>query len=608
MSADIVSEVPFGLPATLSRESFAPSEQSVALDPTEPITQESSWRRHPGVRWAGAIAVGTVLTASGAIGAIAAPGGEHIDIAGQNVSIRPEIGYNTSNLAGLAKLNEYKRIPIINKNIGIKISGDIGAIDLTNPEVVDGAKQIAADPDPEKQRVIAASTKYMIERGLEGGLTTALLYGGVLWRLGTSRRKKDGYSPEETALVSRHNRTDNILKASVAGAVSLGLMGYAAQTVTQNHYETVESNPQLDQIGVHGVELSRLGTEIAPVILAFLPPTNEFYDGLERNAEQAISKQPMLASKPAPGITRIGVVDDFQGTTGEARVTGHSFRQAHVEASNILGDWTYYGSSYEDSIFDSYLFSAGTDAPSISSGGLHDTPEILKIGSDRGVEVTDNKTHEINGIKILSLTDPRISTVSQAGHGSELRDPNISVEEFLKQSLHEISLTNPEIVTMHDHELALKLIAAADRAGCPLKLVVAGRSYDFEGPSYIKNPVSKAKPTTLLTVGSGGGHHTTDDDPGIIQGTATAAVLDVNRSTGSTYYYVLTSRPDGSYTTTPPINTLVPYNNYLKSGQTEPVGSVVTYTVPYSAAEKTTNEKADAKQNAAKGTTLATAR
>ena len=49
------------------------------------------------------------------------------------------------------------------------------------------------------------------------------------------------------------------------------------------------------------------------------------------------------------------------------------------------------------------------------------------------------------------------------------------------------------------------------------------------------------------------------------------------------YYYVNTAQPDGSFSVTKPISTQVPYQEYLKTGRTEPKGSTATYRVPYSA-------------------------
>jgi hypothetical protein len=524
-------------------------------------------------RWkkAATWALGSVMATlplSAAATAIHMPGGEHIEIAGQDMVVRPEIGRDVTNLDGFATLSTHKHIPIIDLNIGASVNPThIGAIDPSDPSIINAVRQIAGDPEPHRQHVQEAATRFIIERGAEGGIPVAAaeLAGVLLYR--RQRRKYEQLGDEAASIVRTQNRDLRRAGAATIALASVALTFNGARILSHDEHIPVHPSAQLERIGATGIELGPLAEKLMPIVMTFLPYTKEFYDELAKQAGQAVHDNPDLSKEPADGIVRLGFVDDFQNVNGMARTTAGSFRQGHVDHAFVLGDWTDLGTPYETSIFDSFTYNLGKEIPATTTAGLHDTDEILHTAAGRGITVADDTTKDMDGVKVLSLNDPRVSMIGSGYQGWKLRDKDVDVESFIQQSAAEICLSNPDIVANHASDLAEQLMQAADAAGCPIKLLLNGRSYEFIGPTYHQN-VATGTTTTEITLGSGGGHIDTSANPGVIEGPATALFLDIDTAADTYRYYVETAQTDDSVTITPPISVSVPYAEYLQTGET----------------------------------------
>ena len=156
-----------------------------------------------------------------------------------------------------------------------------------------------------------------------------------------------------------------------------------------------------------------------------------------------------------------------------------------------------------------------------------------------------------------------MSLVGDFGVGDVLRDPDVDLDTFIRNTTSEACRTRPDFVLLHDHVLGAKIAAA----GCQQVAVLDGRSYEFRGP----RPVRSTSGTTYeLTNGSAGGHVTTKPDPGAIRHPARFVVMTYAPRGEVTTYSVVTVGPDASVTVSPRIDLAVPFDTYLDDGRTRP--------------------------------------
>lgn len=497
---------------------------------------------------------------------------EHIDIAGQDVAVKPVINQNNTNFDNVLVRQEHAHA--LGRDIGVNINADVNNLVPSNQQQRTELNGLWQDPKPEFARISDAAVTYVEKWGGGGagtGLVAAGLGGGIFLY---ERRKMRGYTPEEQAFVRKHNHVRNMAGIAVAAVVTAGVYGTAGYTLHEHHSQTVVPNAAFNGTPLQGTEVLGLANKFVPIITGmFDPATARFYDNAQAQLEKAIASRPDL--QPTDHTENIIVEDDIQGVAGMFRLVGDYAKYTHAAAIRELGDTTDFGTQLETYQVDITPFYSG-GIPIVADAGKHDTATIAAAeAANKDITLADDKTHVENGISELDLNDPEISTVGQFGAGYVLRDPGTTVADFITNAVTEICKSHPEIATLHDHGYAEQIIDQVQKAGCPLPLVLTGRNYQYIGPSYHVSTLTAAdgtqtsETTTEYILGSAGGHIDTLPHPGIIESTATFTELQIDTSTGDIHYVVVSIDPEGVINISRPISMEVPYAQYLKNGTTE---------------------------------------
>jgi hypothetical protein len=484
-----------------------------------------------------------------------------VEIAGQDVSVKPVLGQNTSRIADGALVRpEHSRLPVLGIDVGVDISADWNRLIPSDRYTRQYLEALWDDPQPEIHRTRTAARAYLVEWGLVGLLAGAVAVGAAAVAVRERGRRMARYTPEQAALVDSHNRR---LRIGLVAAGIVGVLvvdGLGAAVLLHRDHHVVASSPLLAGTTLEGTEVNGLMAEVLP-FLSILRPKDTFYDTVSHNLERALADRPRLHRHGDE--TLLVLAEDFEDVDGMARQVGLTASLLDADAIALSGDLTFAGKPVESYIIDTVDYYSG-NRPVWFAPGLHDTTAIVQAAQARGWHVADSTSHQVGGVTLLAAEDPRVSLVGDFGVGDVLRDPAVDLDTFLSQTTQAVCADRPDLVLLHDHVLGRQIA----RAGCQRIAVLDGRSYDFLGPRPV---TTEAGGTSYeLTQGSAGGHVTTKPDPGRVTHPARFVVLKVLQGSHRTSYAVVTVRPDASVTVTPPIDLRVPYADYLASGRTRP--------------------------------------
>ena len=321
---------------------------------------------------------------------------------------------------------------------------------------------------------------------------------------------------------------------------------------------SVVGSPVFAGTALEGTEVDGLAAEVLP-FLSILRPRSPFYDTVADNLERAIGDVPSLRRTDDEVV--LVLAEDFEDVNGMARQVGLTADLVDANMLAITGDLTFAGLRVETYIIDTVDYYSGK-RPVYFTPGLHDTPAVLAAAEARDWQVADGEVTEIDGLTLLPLADPRISTVGSFGAGSVLRDPEVDIDRMVDDAIDEACAERPDLVLLHDHLLGRRIA----EAGCQEVAVLDGRSFQFVGPQEVTT--SGGTDAIQFTGGSSGGHTDTRPNPGRIRNPARFAVLTVRPDTSEATYALVTVSPDASVTVTPEIDLRVPYEQYVSSGFT----------------------------------------
>jgi hypothetical protein len=496
---------------------------------------------------------------AGAIVAASYAPPSHIEIAGQHVSVKPVLGQDTSRLLGGALVRpEHGHLDVLDKNVGVDVDADWNRLIPSDRRTRAYLVALWDDPTPQIARIKATARTHLIMWSAVGfgvGLAASLATVLGVWHRG---RRLAGYSPEQAELVRRHNKLlrTSLAVFAVAGVLAVELAAVEAWQHEDHH--SVVSSPVFAGTALEGTEVNGLAAEVLP-FLSMLRPRSPFYDTVAANLQRSVTGVPSLRRTGDEVV--LVLAEDFEDVNGMARQVGLAADLVDASFLAITGDLTFAGLAVETYIIDTVDYYSG-NRPVYFTPGLHDTPAVLAAAEARDWHVADGEATEIDGLKLLPLADPRISTVGSFGAGSVLRDPDLDTDRMVSDSIDEACAEQPDLVLLHDKALGNRIA----RVGCQQVAVLDGRSFEFVGPQEVRT--SAGTVTIEFTGGSSGGHADTRPDPGRIRHPARFAILTVHPDDGEATYAVVTVSPDASVTITPEIDLHVPYERYLASGFT----------------------------------------
>ena len=459
-------------------------------------------------------------------------------VAGQTVRVKPVIGRDTTELQDGALVRpEHAHLdtPGGGIDIGLDLAFDWNSLLPQDKQTRAYLSQLFDDPTPAVAVVRRTAQAHLVRWASIGFASVVLAEVAVIALVRHRRHRLAALPPETAAAVAAHNAR---LRRSgvVAGAVAVvALNALAVQTVTQRDRRVVVGNPFFNGTSLAGTQVQGLAGEIVP-FLSLLQPHSPFYDKVSDNLDEALAGRDLRAG---PDDVLFVAAEDFEDVNGMARTVGRAARLTGADFIAYTGDLTFAGKPVESYLIDTVdYYSDGV--PVEFALGLHDTPDIARAASARGWTVADDHTHEVAGISLLALADPRITTVGSFGSGTVLRASDVGVETFVGNAIDEACAEEPDVVLLHDHLLGAKIA----EVGCQKGLVLDGRSFRRIGPRV--HTTDDGRASLEYTLGSAGGHVDTAPNPGDLQHPATFEVFSIDPSTDAVHVSVVTVRANAS--------------------------------------------------------------
>lgn len=525
---------------TAAATDLGPSGPAVAPPPSRPRRPRLSPGWHPRVVRLARVAVVVLAVLAPFAGAIVAlryaPAG-HTEIAGAGVSVRPVLGQSNTKFQGGAIVRaDHVELPVLGKAVGADISVDWNELIPQDQQTRRYLNELWQDPAPAKHLIATTALRVAITWTTVGFVAVAGVEIGTWLVLRHRRRQLGRLDAADARLIVAHNRRLRwtALGAAVATLVALDLGGGVLWL--HDDEEIVVGSPIFAGTGLAGTQVDGLVAEVVP-FLSILEPRSAFYNQVAANLETALAERASLRTSPDDVVFL--TAEDFEDVNGMAQAVGRVADLVGADFLAYTGDLTFAGKPVESYIIDTLSFYAHGTAVEFAPG-LHDTDAIVQAASARGWHVADDSTHEVDGIDVLTLADPRISTVGDFGVGDALRDPGVDVNEFTARAIQEACATRPAFIFLHDHTLGRALA----RQGCARVAVIDGRSYDFVGPQQVRTATGGT--AVEFTQGSSGGHTTTEPNPGRIKSPATFEIFVYDKASGALSYELVTVRPDAS--------------------------------------------------------------
>lgn len=481
-------------------------------------------------------------TAAGALVAVAYAPPAEIEVAGQTVAVEPVLGQNTTRLLNGALVRpEHGRVGLIDKDVGVDVSADWNSLVPSDKRTRRYLTSLWQDPKPQTERIRVAARRHVIVWSLTGALGGAALVGTVWLGLGIRRRRLHSYDPAQAAFVIAHNRRLRTILASTGILLLVGLDSVAVGVYRHEDHHVVVGSAVFAGTDLEGTEANGLVAEVLP-FLSILQPRTTFYDDVSRHLADALGERPELVRDD--GEVVFVLAEDFEDVNGMARQVGSAASLVDASFIALSGDLTFAGKPIETYLIDTIDYYS-EDRPVHLAAGLHDTPAVIAAARARGWHVAEGDLTDIEGLRLLPFSDPRVSTVGTFGTDDLLRNEEVDVDTFVDQAIEKTCADRPDFVLLHDHLLGRRIA----ESGCVEGAVLDGRSFTRIGPQQV--PTSTGGTATEYTSGSAGGHVDTRPNPGIIKHPATFTIVSFDPETGGATYVDVSVEPDTSVTIAP---------------------------------------------------------
>ena len=471
-----------------------------------------------------------------------------VEIAGQEVRVRPVIGQDTSRLFNGALVSPaHKRLA--GKDIGVDVDADWNRLVPSNESTRRYLVSLWENPQPAIHRIEAAAARQVLIWAVGGflvGLTVVAAVLGLTWQ---RRRRLAGYSQDESRFVATHNRRLRLTLVVTGVVAVLVLDSLAARVWLHEERGTLTASPVLRGTPLEGMQVTGLLADVLP-FLSVLRPRSEFYDEVSDNLRAALAGRSDIRDGEDEVV--FVVAEDFESVNGMARQVGLTAQLLDADFIALSGDLTFAGNPLETYLLDTVDYYS-EDLPVLFAPGLHDTAAIVEAAESRDWHIAEGSTQDVEGLRMLAFGDPRISTIGTFGTGAVLRDPDVDVDAFVAAAVDRTCSDLPDFVLLHDHLLGRRIA----ESGCAQFAVLDGRSFDFIGPQPVETDTGGT--STEFTLGSAGGHADTQPNPGIIQHPARFAVIVADSDTHAAEYAVVTVQPDATVSVTPLADITTPF-------------------------------------------------
>ena len=510
------------------------------------VRRDLVWARL--VAWVAAgLLLATVPFAAALVAVAYAPPAQ-VEIAGQQVSVQPVLGQDTSQLFNGALVSPaHERLA--GKDIGVDVDADWNRLVPSNERTRRYLVSLWENPQPAIHRIETAAARQVLIWAVGGFLVGVSVVAAVVGLTWQRRRRLATYSLEQSRFVASHNRRLRLALVATGVLAALALDSLAVRVWLHEDQRTLTASTVLRGTPLEGMQVTGLLADVLP-FLSVLRPRSEFYDEVSENLEVALARLSGLDEGDDDVV--FVVAEDFESVNGMARQVGLTAQLLDADFIALTGDLTFAGNPLETYLLDTVDYYS-EDRLVLFAPGLHDTTAIVDAAEARGWDVADGTTQEVDGLRVLAAADPRISTIGNFGTGSVLRDPDVDVDEFVAATVDRACSDQPDFVLLHDHLLGRDIA----ESGCAQIAVVDGRSFDFVGPQQVETATFGT--STEFTLGSAGGHVDTQPNPGIIQHPARFAVIVADPDTHTAQYAVVTVQPDATVSVTTLADLTTPY-------------------------------------------------
>ncbi len=474
---------------------------------------------------------------AGALIAVAYAPASEIEVAGQAVEVKPVLGQNTTRLLnGALVRQDHAHIDLLDKDVGADISADWNNLIPSDKETRRYLTALWDDPRPQVDRLRDTARDHVIGWGSLGFGTGFLGVSAIWLGLAVRRVRLETYDEAQAALVTAHNRRLRWAFAAAGLAILVAADVAAVRVWLHEDRQTVVGSPAFAGTSLEGTQANGLVAEVLP-LLSILEPRTSFYDGVAERLEEALAERPELTRDEDEIVLLLA--EDFEDVDGMAREVGLAARLVDASFIALTGDLTFAGKAVETYIIDTVDYYS-EKLPVHLAPGLHDTSTVIEAARARGWHVGEGEVEDVDGLDVLSFTDPRVSTVGSFGADDLLREPDVDVETFVEQAVETTCEERPDLVLVHDRRLGRQIA----ETGCVDIAVLDGRSFTLVGPQLVES--EDGLETVEYTSGSAGGHITTRPDPGPVKSTATFSIIAVDPETDVGSYAVVSVEPDGS--------------------------------------------------------------
>jgi len=453
---------------------------------------------------------------------------------------------------GPVVLGKHVGIEIRPTDLDLSLFSTRGTLDRSTIDVVGHLFADEQARQDELDKVTAAVLRYYGMVGFGTAYLVAMLeifgYAYLKYR----RRAVATLAPQYRAAVLDDRRPERAAARPVAIVAMLAVLipaGYICSPLSDQH-QRVSPDSQLQQTFLAGWQITGpfkyLISQAVTAVDSLSKNEQAFYDRVSANRDSAFEARFGIPTLPHnPGVIRIAVLDDLQGTSGMARVVGESAQAVSADAILNLGDLTATGTAQESYL--SYLKSYTVDVlahyaggiPVYTSLGRHDTPAVTAYAKKVHFSVAGGAAQKIAGAKFLGANSPYVVTF---GSAAELIDPAITTETVATGLRLAACAEQPLAVYAHDKEL----LDEVTESGCAA-IVIGGHDYTGKPSADLHTPDGVVR---TITLGSTGGHGEGDGLGGLStpRNNAPFVLLTVDRRTGAVTADTVTVHPDASVT------------------------------------------------------------
>ena len=287
---------------------------------------------------------------AGALVAVGHAPPAHVEIAGQDVSVRPVLGQDTSRLlSGALVRPEHAHVDVLGKDIGVDVDADWNRLIPSDEQTRAYLTALWDDPTPQIGRIQDAARRHVLVWAGVGVRRRPGRGGRSLGRARLPPAPAGDYPPEEADVVRRHNRRLRWSLAVVGTAALVAVDVAAVDVWRHDDHHVVVSSPVFAGTTLEGTEVNGLAAEVLP-FLSILRPRSTFYDTAAANLEAALADRPTL--KRTGDEVVLVLAEDFEDVNGMARQVGLAADEVDASFLAITGDLTFAGLAVETYIID----------------------------------------------------------------------------------------------------------------------------------------------------------------------------------------------------------------------------------------------------------------